>query len=344
MAHTGPVKRLVAGLVAVLLSAGCATVDGTATVGDRDVDQAFFFADEIPTYGQPVDDDDIAMLATLRALRRVDVCGLVDQTTLAKIGELGSLATLYAFEECDFAVKLPGDAEPRFLTVILELTRPDQPESFRVGAVPVYPAGPVSCDYLVPFDLSRLPGASTPRGPDQPHLRVGMLGGQDCAVAARLATAVGQAISSGALPARDGAARYSVPLAEQDPCAVLAVLSDQVERWDIAESRPYTCEFNMRDDDGQVLRMRVRLQPKIVDIVSEDSEHRMLQDGNVLYLDGERCTATVFVGAAMQRRLAAGDFVDVDNVVVRPAVTVTGGAGDCRTAVGLAEMAPKLFG
>jgi hypothetical protein len=49
----------------------------------------------------------------------------------------------------------------------------------------------------------------------------------------------------------------------------------------------------------------------------------------------------------MQRRLAGGDFVDVANVVVRPAVVVDSGAAGCagtNAVVDVAAAAAKLYG
>ena len=116
-------------------------------------------------YGQTVSNSDRVALAYRRAIRRVDVCGLVDADALAKIGEVVSLATLFAFDECDAEVKLPGRPDPRFVTVALDMTRTDAPASFRVGSAPVYETSPGSCDFLTPLDLGHLPGATRLRKP-----------------------------------------------------------------------------------------------------------------------------------------------------------------------------------
>src|SRR6202030_2508092 len=61
--------------------------------------------------------DDITMLAYLRALRRIDVCGLLTRDALPKVGEIVSVGTLFAFDECDAEVKVSGDSDRRFVSV-----------------------------------------------------------------------------------------------------------------------------------------------------------------------------------------------------------------------------------
>ena len=105
-------------------------------------------------------------LAYRRAIRRIDVCGLVNPDALAKVGEVGSLSTLFAFDECDAEVKLPGRPDPRFVTVQLDMTAvPTQPVAFRVGNAPVYETSTGSCDFLTPLDLAVCrvrPGCASP--------------------------------------------------------------------------------------------------------------------------------------------------------------------------------------
>ncbi len=346
MPHTGPVKPQVVGLIAGLLVVGCGSpIEGTATTRDPSVDPAFFFAGDVPVYGQTVSKRDTVALSYLRAMRRIDVCGLADQQTLSSIGDVTSTSTLYALDECDIEVKLPGKADRRYLTVSLELARATKTPSFRAGDVRVYETAPGSCEYLVPLDLSGLPGARPLRKPYQPYLRLAQIGNQDCAVTQQFAAAVAVKVGTAPLPARDAAAVYPVGLAERDPCEVLSVIGDEVDSWDVNRSRPYSCEFGVwRDGDPEVVGLRLSLQPKIVDLATEGSEQRVTPGGQELYLDTTFCSATVFVGPAMQRRLAGGDFVDVENVVVRPAVTVDGGEGDCSAAVDVAGAAAELFG
>jgi hypothetical protein len=83
------VKWLVAGLTAaVLVLAGCGDyVGGAAKTGSRGGDPAFFFAGDVPSYGQTVSNNDKIALAYMRAIRRIDPCDIADRQALAKIGE-----------------------------------------------------------------------------------------------------------------------------------------------------------------------------------------------------------------------------------------------------------------
>jgi hypothetical protein len=332
-------------MAVLLLVAGCGqAIEGQAVTGYRAADPAFFFADEVPAYGQTVSNSDSIALAYLRALRRIDVCGFVDRDALAKIGEISSMGTLYALDECDADIKLPGQANRRLVSVQLDLTRVRQPVAFRAGGVAVYESAHDSCDYLLPVDLSRLPGATRLRKPDQPFLRVGLVGEQDCDLTKKLAGAIAQWTATAPLPARDAAAVYPVALAERDPCEVLSVIAGDVDHWDITQTRPYACEFGMyKEAYPDVVSIRLALQPKIVDLTTDGREHRVA-DGADIYLDTTFCSAVTFVGPPLQRRLPGGDFVDVANVEVRPAVSIDAGEGNCAAALDVAATAAKLFG
>ncbi|MET0698884.1 MAG: hypothetical protein ABWY93_04395 [Mycobacterium sp.] len=338
-------KRLAAWLgAAALVSTACGNyIEGAATMGPRAGDPSFFFAGDVPTYGQTVSTNDKGALAYLRAMRRVDVCGLADRQSFAKIGEISSLGTLYALDECDVEIKMPGDPASKFVSVELVLGRAEGPPAFRVGGTPIYETAEDSCEYELPLDLSHLPGATQLRKPDQPYLRVGVIGTPDCALTKKLVAAVAERVSAGPLPPRDAAAVYPTPLAERDPCEVLAQIGPAVDHWDVNRTRPYECEFGVwRDGYPEVLSIRVALEPKIVDIATEGKDHRVI-DGADVYLDSTFCSAVAFVGPTMQRRLAGGDFVDVANVVVRPAVVVDGGDSGCDAAVDIAAQAAKLY-
>ncbi len=339
-------KAQVVALVLGLGLVGCGQpVDGTATVREPAADPGFFFADDVPTHGQTVGKSDAVMLSYLRAMRRVDVCGLVEQQTQSGIGDISAMSTLYAFDECDVEIKMPGVANRKFLNVTLDLAKVKEPPSFRAGDVPVYESAPRSCEYVIPLALGELPGASPLRKPVQPVVRVGQVGDQDCELTKKFAAGVAETVGTAPLPPRDAAAVYPVALAERDPCEVLSAIADQVDHWDVAASRPYACEFGVwRDGDPDVVGLRVTLQPKIVGVATEGHKRLKTPDGDELYLDPRFCSATVFTGPTMQRRLAGGDFVDVENVVVRPAVTVEGGKGDCGAAVEVAGVAARVFG
>lgn len=332
-----PVRRAAVLAVAVLVlgfGVGCGHyIDGAARTSTDIPDQAFFFAGAVPTYGRDVGPGDRATLAYLRALRRIDVCGLLDRQALARIGDITSVATLYAFNECDVAVKVPGDAALRFISAELILARTVGAPVMRAGGLEVHETSRGSCEYLVPLPLSGLPGAPAQSPAFPPYVHVALIGPGDCALAERAARSTAEHLARTPLPPRDGAAVYSVPLAERDPCEVLTVL-DGAPAWDIGGTGVYECAIG-----GGALQLR----PSLVDIVTENTEVQRADDPGAadVYLDPELCTATAFVGPPMQRRLANGDFAEVPNVVVRPSVVAEG--GDCEHLGPIAAKAAGLY-
>jgi hypothetical protein len=271
----------------------------------KEVDQAFFFAGNVPIYGQPVGADDIDILMYLRALRRIDVCGLLTGATLAKVGELVSVGTTLAFDECDAELKVSGLGR-RFLAVTLE-TEPRDPPSF--------------CQVAVPLTLSKLPGA-----PPQPaflKLAVGveLVADTDCKLERRIGDGLAERLATEPLPPRDATAFYPARLAERDPCEVLSLLSD-ITAWDIPGSKPYRCRFAVNGNG-----LQVELQPRFID------------DGPTA------CTAFTFVDPGMQRRARGGGYVSLGSVVIRPAVIVQDidGNGCGAQLTDIAAAAGELF-
>ena len=217
-----------------------------------------------------------------------------------------------------------------------------QPVAFMAGGLPVYESYPGSCDYLLPLNLSLLPGAQPLRQPDQPIVRVGLIAEENCEFAQRLARAIAPAVESSRLPVRDAVAVYPSALAERDPCQVLSVVAGEVERWDITRSRPYECNFGIsRGND--VMPLQVSLEPKMYDMATETRQHRE-RDGVELLVDPTYCSAVAFVGTPMERKLVGGDFVGPGEVVIRPAVVVDSGGEHCDVVTDLAVAAAKLFG
>jgi hypothetical protein len=331
-------------LLAVLaVLSGCGRdIDGAAAMGPRDVDPAYFFAGDVPTYGQRLNPDAVTALAYLRAMRRIDPCGLLTHEALAKIGEIGSVGTLFALDECDIDIKVPGEATRRYASVEVILNRmAGQSVAFLAGGLPVYETYPGSCDYLLPLNLSLLPGARPLRQPDQPFVRVGLIADENCDFAQRLARAIAPTVESLRLPVRDAVAVYPSALAERDPCQVLSVVAAEVERWDVTRSRPYECNFGIsRGND--VVPIQVSLEPKMYDLATETREHRE-RDGVELLVDQTFCSAVAFVGGPMRRKLVGGDFVGTGDVVIRPAVVVDSGGGDCDVVTDVATAAAKLY-
>jgi hypothetical protein len=336
--------RVVA-LVAILVAlSGCSrSLDGSAAMGPREVDPAYFFAGDVPTYGQRVDPGDVTTLAYLRAMRRIDPCGLLTHDSMAKIGEIGSVGSLFALNECDVDIKVPGEANRHYASIELIFTRmAGQPVAFLAGGLPVYETYPGSCDYLLPLNLSLLPGARPLRQPDQPFVRVGLIAEDNCDFAQRVAHAIAPPMESLRLPVRDAVAVYPSALAEHDPCQVLSAIGAEVERWDITRTRPYECHFGI-SRGRDVVPMQVSLQPRAYDTATETRQRRE-RDGVELLVDPVYCSAVAFVGAPMQRKLLGGDFVGVGDVVIRPAVVVDSGGEHCDVVTDVAAAAAKLYG
>ncbi|WP_029117290.1 hypothetical protein [Mycobacterium sp. URHB0044] len=338
-------RRLVFGLLVVAaLVTGCAeSVDGAARPGSRDVDPASFFAGAVATYGQPVSSDDVDGLAYLRALRRIDPCGLLTHDDLVKIGEIGSVGTLFAFDECDVDVKVPGETDRRYVSVELTRTHVDgQPVVFRAAGLPVYDADPGSCDYLVPLELSRLPGAPPARGADRPFVRIGLIADGNCEFVQRLVQAVAPRLAALRVPLRDAVAVYPAEVAEHDPCHVLSALDGQVGYWDVEHSRPYECDFVLQRIGFDAAPLRVSLEPQSYDMATE-TRTRLDRDGVEVFVDQGSCTAATFVGPALRRKFVGGSSIPTGDVVIRPAVVVAAGPGRCDAAIDVAAASAKFY-
>jgi hypothetical protein len=312
-------------------------------MGPRDVDPAYFFAGDVPTYGQHVDPGDVTTLTYLRAARRIDSCGLLTREAMAKIGEIGSVGTLFALDECDVDIKLPGEAKRRYASIEVIFNQlVGQHVAFLSGDLPVYETYPGSCDYLLPLNLSLLPGAQPLRRPEQPFVRIGLIADENCEFAQRVTRAVAPVVESLRLPVRDAVATYPSALAERDPCQVLSVVTTEVEHWDIARSQPYECHFRV-SQGKDVVPIQLSLQPKNYDPATEIRERRE-RDGVELLIDPVYCSALAFVGPAMQRKLLGGDYVRTGDVVIRPAVFVDSGGEHCDVVSDVAVAAAKLYG
>jgi hypothetical protein len=264
---------MVAALLATVLAlTGCSrAIDGSAAMGSREVDPAYFFAGGIPTYGQDVSAGDATVLAYLRAMRRIDPCGLVTRDGLAKISEIGSVGTLFALDECDIDIKVPGETDRRYASIEVILTRISEPVAFLAGDLPGYESYPGSCDYLLPLNLSLLPGAQPLRTLDQPFVRIGLIAEDNCDFAQRLSRAIAPRLESLQLPVRDAVSTYPTVLAERDPCQVLSMVGGDVDNWDVGRSRPYECDFSL-ERDGDVVPIRVSLKPQLYDMATEIRE------------------------------------------------------------------------
>ncbi|AQA02783.1 hypothetical protein BVC93_10460 [Mycobacterium sp. MS1601] len=318
-------KWLGGGLLAAALLSGCGAVSGVPLPAADD--PTVFFDGPAASFGQRVSSPDRIRLTYLRALRRIDVCGLVDRAALSRVGEIQSLGSLFALNQCDVEVKVPGRAAPSYISAALELTTPHGPEILTVESLPVSEAYDGACEYLIPVNLADLPGASPLFGPEQPHLRVSMVAESDCATVRRVASVIAERVAGGSLPVRDGAAAYTTALAERDPCEILAALpAGDIGYWNVPGTGPYRCEFGIDSGpDGGTVPMVLSLRPRLVDAAVEGREHT----GADVYLDRRSCSALVFVGPDLQRRLGNGALADTGDISIRPTVEVSGKQAPC---------------
>jgi len=333
-------------LLAILVAlSGCSReVGGSAAMGPRDIDPTYFFAGDVPTYGQRANPGDVIALAYLRAMRRIDPCGLLTRDELAKVGEIGSVGTLFALDECDVDIKVSGQTHRRYASIEVILGRTSGAAvAFLAGDLPVYETYPGSCDYLVPLNLSVLPGAQPLRKPDQPFVRVSLIAEEDCDFAQALVRAIAPRLESLQLPVRDAVATYPSAVAERDPCEVMSVLGADIDGWDITRSRPYECSFGIfRSGFRDIVPIQVSLKPQVYDEATETRARRET-DGVEIFVDKTYCSAVAFVGAPMLRKLVGGDYVDAGDVVIRPAVVVDSGGEHCDVVTDVAMAAAKLY-
>jgi hypothetical protein len=190
--------------------------------------------------------------------------------------------------------------------------------------------------------LDRLPGARPSNTALQPFLTVGLIGPQDCDLSARIADALAIHLATAPLPARDAAATYWSRLAERDPCEVLAVLRDPVAQWDVPRSGPYGCRFEIVRA-GRTVPLHVRLEPQVVEVATE-ARSRIDRQGAEIYVDPVSCSAISFVDEPLQRKVIGSGYVDVGQVVIRPAVVVDSDGGDCEVVSDVVTEAARLYG
>lgn len=341
MRHQAKVQACLLAVLVLVTACGQA-VDGSARRGPPAGDPSVFFAGPVAVFGRTPSPADTATLSYLRALRRIDVCGLVNGETVGRSGEINWYGTLFAFDECDAAVKVAGRPAQQYLSVQVAWEHPTGQPAFTAAGLPVHETSPGSCEFLLPLRLADLPGAPPLTSDNQPVVKTSVIGGGDCALARRTTTALAEWLDGRPPPARDAVAAYPIRLAEQDPCAVLAVVGGEVAAWDIERGAPYQCVFDLKRG-AQPVSVQVSLAPKVGNMVIDGRERREI-DGVLVYVDRAFCAAGSIVGPQMQRRLAAGGYEDPPDTVIVPTVTVDGGGADCDTVARITADAAKLYG
>ena len=109
-------------------------------MGSRDVDPAYFFADDVPTYGQRVNPDDVTALAYLRAIRRIDPCGLLEpRRHWPRSAKSARWERFSRSTSATSTSRCPGEASRRYASVEVILNRmAGQTVAFLAGGLPVY--------------------------------------------------------------------------------------------------------------------------------------------------------------------------------------------------------------
>lgn len=331
---------VIVALAAVLALSGCSrAIDGTAVAGDTTSDADRLFDRPAPTYGFDLSRNESNMLAYLQALRGIDPCGFADRDVFAGIGEIVSVGTLVAFDECGVDVEVSGQRDSEFISIGVGFGYLDEPIAFRAGGLPVHEVYPGACYYEMPLDLSMVPAAPPQPNWTQPVVRVDSLD-SDCGFARSVVEAVAPRVAALELTLRDGASAYPVALAERDPCEVLSVLP--VEFWDVEYSSPYECSFTT-NTDGYDESIWLTLRPQLFEEGLDAPTRRDRGGVEVLY-DEYYCAADAFVGPQLQPKLTGGNTGSTGDVVIRPAVSVEGDLLDCETAIDLAVAAAELYG
>lgn len=293
----------------LLAIAGCTNiVSGTATGRLPAPTGQTLFAGDVPRYGQTLTDEQTTMLAYMRALRRIDPCGLV-----LALNEIG--APTYISGDvggCFGSIKVAGTANPSSvgLSLVLGDSSLEKPE-FTVGETPVYHT-PNTCAFEFPMALAKLPNAPKLKGPRMPVLRVVVVDGArsalstDCKMAQPVINALLK-MNPADLPVRDALGAYPIKIAERDPCEILEEYPGRAR--DLRPSLlgdPFACRFSLQDGDAWYeLSFRAGVDPP--------SKLRAdIRDG-VEYFHGEdhngsitACTSMVRLGKPLYARDVPG--------------------------------------
>lgn len=344
------VRRGMAVLAILLAATGCTrTLAGQARGSEPAPGADSFFHGDQPDYGQKLSAQEKATLTYARALRRVDPCGFA--AGLKEYGDPGQVVG--DFQLCYASVKVTGD--PGLTEVSYEYSMQDKraaPESFRVGSVPVYETGE-ECEYEVPLELERLPGA-----PPSPTLQAVLsvsaylygsdeYSDPDCRLAKQVVTAIAKQLPAG-LPARSALSAYPIKLAERDPCEILGEYPGKAHEVSIdLLGDPFGCDFALSDSG---IDYTVQLTSSVDDFPDEYT--RSTRDG-VTYFHNEDpshltgCHALALVGDPLYPKDIGGGAMTTDVEAYSPAVVASAftqeGRTDCGQMREILDKAVRLF-
>ncbi|AOW93694.1 hypothetical protein BFN03_16385 [Rhodococcus sp. WMMA185] len=264
---------LLASAFAVLLASCGVAVDGAPQVAGELV------------YGQPVSAFVRGELAVAQAARDIEPCGLLDAELVASFGELtaygpvGDLSTCHA-ELVPFHGRA---ADPAWVEVTVGEREPSEQTGARetMSGLEVRPAVgsvPGTCTLYFRLPAVATQAAVAGRWGHVSYLDgAGRLGdspaGDDCAEARTVAGSVAGKLHS---PESMGP---GIPLAQQDPCAVVEKLSDRGVEVFLPGARPYECHITLRGGDRASVRLALSPErpraggPELVELDGKEFAH-----------------------------------------------------------------------
>lgn len=329
----------------MLAIAGCTkVVSGNATGRSPALTGQALFAGELPTYGQTFTAKEATLLAYMRALRRVDPCGLL--LMLKGIG-----APTYISGDvggCFGSIKVTGTANASSvgLSLILGDYSREKPE-FTVGQTPVYhTAG--TCLYEFPVAMGKLPNAPKLTGASTPALRVVVVDGARSALAANCKMAqpvigVLATLNPADMPVRDALSAYPIKIAERDPCEILGEYPGRAgEVRPSLFGDPFSCRFSLQDNENQFeLSIRSGVDPpsKLRGEVRDGVEYFHGQDGNL-------CTSMVRLGKPLYARDVPGGATQENSTPERVFIEVLSfslKSGDCGSTRAMIDKAVRIY-
>lgn len=332
-------------LVPLLAIAGCArVVSGRATGRLPALTGQTLFAGDVPTYGQAFTEKETTLLAYLRALRRIDPCGL-----LLMLKDIGAPEYISGdVGGCFGSIKVTGTAGPSSvgLSLMLGEYSREKPE-FTVDETPVYHSAG-TCLYEFPIELGKLPKAPTLKGVRVPALRAVVVDGTRSALApnckmAQPVIGVLAKLSPADMPVRDALSAYPIKIAERDPCEILAAYPGRVsELKSSLFGDPFSCRFAMRDSDTQFeLSIRTGVDPpsRLREEIRDGIEYFHGQDNNM-------CTSMVRLGKPLYARDVPGGVPQENSTPERVFIEVLSFSlknGDCGTARAMIDNAVEIF-
>ncbi|RMI35165.1 hypothetical protein [Nocardia stercoris] len=322
--------------LSVVALAGAALA-ACSSSGPAPAPSAALFEGAVTIPGRTLSAAEEDQLLVQRALRRIDPCAFVDLETVA-----AAIPATVGYGE---DLTAGGCVYYGSTSLGVELTTAagtSAARTFQAHGVTVSDGSRgTECAYTIDLGLAALPGA--PTGPaaahllDRTELRVSTSGGLPCATTGQLADQAALTVSRG-LPIRRGAAVD--PLADRDPCAVLAKLPGtarlSLPTAPEAAADPHGCGITAPD---------VRVSLVGTDGPLWDGGHPA--NGSPEVVDGVTvdftadCDVTVRTGPPVQRvpvRPGATDAL----LPQYPAVVVTGKS--CADNKHVAAVAAQLFG